>query len=258
MARADDFISASGITDPKFIKSAKGLFADLINFGFIQSVYPSQNISLDKIVALYPRSGGTSTSNNMNCINPAKFNLTQSGGYTHAFDGSTPDGTTGYCDTGINMLNELPNYNITIAYLAMTNIAPGSSENRFPFGVIQGTTQQSLNFYSTNNIQAFSTGSAQQSVGSVSNYKKMYGVIRLNDSLMSLYGDNAKLATDNTTLTIDRHADANLYLDALNNGGTAAYFNNNKCGAFAVANGMTDNEWKIFINLIASFKAGLI
>lgn len=258
MSRATDYIDATGISTDKFVTAAKALFADLINYGFLQPLYPSANISRDKLVALYPRSGGTETSNSINAVNPAKYNLVTHNSYTHDMSGSTPNGTNAYCDTGLNLLSRMANYKMTIGYLSLTNTAPGSGDNRFLFGVAQGSTQTSINNFATNRQQSYSTGSCQISLNPISVFNQFFAVIRNGDSQMSLYGNDTKLSSDNTTLTIERHADGNLYLDALNNAGTPAFFNDNKCGGLVVADGMSDYEWKNFRRIFMLFKASII
>ncbi len=242
----DDYISACGVSTDKFVKASTFLYTNLLQRGL-----------LSKGVGVYPRSGGTATSNGINLASPGVFDLVSHGTYTHAFDGSTPDGSTGYCDTGIIMLNELANYNCTMAYLSMTNNSP--STDRFLFGVLGNVAQQSINCYPTNKMQAFATGSETSvTVDPISSYQKMFGIIRAHDRLMSLYGDESKIASDNTALTIERHADFKMYLDALNNANTAQFFNNQKCGFAFFGDALNDYEWKTLVKIVYAYKAMLL
>lgn len=53
------------------------------------------------MLALYPFLGNSATCDSFNLINPATFQITWNGTVVHNSGGVTPDGTTGYGDTGL-------------------------------------------------------------------------------------------------------------------------------------------------------------
>ncbi|MEZ5425590.1 MAG: hypothetical protein R2747_04945 [Pyrinomonadaceae bacterium] len=56
-----------------------------------------------KMQAVYPFVGGSASAHAVNLANPGTFDLTFSGGWAHASTGATPNGSTGYADTGFNL-----------------------------------------------------------------------------------------------------------------------------------------------------------
>jgi hypothetical protein len=56
----------------------------------------------NSLTAFYPVLGGVQASHAINAKNPGTNNLSFSGGWTHNASGMTPNGTTGYADTGVN------------------------------------------------------------------------------------------------------------------------------------------------------------
>jgi len=63
-----------------------------------------------KMKALYPMIGGTAASHLVNLKTPGTYNLTFAGGWTHSASGATPNGSTGYADTGINLQTDFTLY----------------------------------------------------------------------------------------------------------------------------------------------------
>lgn len=87
---AEAFLIATGITDPTIVDAINTLVSDLQYFGL-----------WGKMKALYPFVGLTAETNSYNLINPAEFQLAWSGGWTYRGSGATPNGTTGYANTGL-------------------------------------------------------------------------------------------------------------------------------------------------------------
>jgi hypothetical protein len=90
---AQAFLTATGITDPTISNAINTLVVSL-----------KADTVWTKIMALYPFVGGTATTNKYNLKNPADTNaayrLSFAGTWTHAANGSTPNGVAGtYADT---------------------------------------------------------------------------------------------------------------------------------------------------------------
>jgi hypothetical protein len=87
---AEAFLTATGITDTTIVDAINTLVYDL-------QIYQLWS----KMKALYPFVGGTAETNSYNLINPAEFQLAWNGGWTYSGAGATPNGTTGYANTGL-------------------------------------------------------------------------------------------------------------------------------------------------------------
>jgi len=90
-ADAKAFFTAASITDQTTKDAVNILVIKLKNNGLW---------SLAE--AIYPIVGGNAAAHSVNLKNPGTFDLTFAGGWTHASTGMTPNGTTGYADTGYN------------------------------------------------------------------------------------------------------------------------------------------------------------
>lgn len=102
-ADAQAFITAAGITDATQQSAINTLVTDLKGY----SIW-------DKMKAIYPFVGGTSTTHKWNLKDPrdldSAFRLVFSGGGTHSANGYLPNGVNSYADTKFNMTT---NFNST-------------------------------------------------------------------------------------------------------------------------------------------------
>lgn len=73
-----------------------------------------------------PIVGGSASSHAGNLKNPGTFDLTFNGGWTHASTGMTPNGTTGYADTGYNCNTQHSDGLMSIGIYSRTNQASGT------------------------------------------------------------------------------------------------------------------------------------
>jgi hypothetical protein len=90
------FLITTNITDTTIVNAIEGLVTDLKSAGL-----------WDKIDALYPMVGGTSTTNSYNLKDVSQYQITFSGGVTHNVSGSKGDGINGVADTGLNARTDL-------------------------------------------------------------------------------------------------------------------------------------------------------
>jgi hypothetical protein len=118
-ADALSFINAAGISDDTQKLAINTLVTDLKGY----SIW-------DKMKAIYPFVGGTSSTHKWNLKNPADtdaaFRLVFSGGWTHSSTGALPNGTNGYADTFLNISTNLSLTNTHASYYSRTNISNSS------------------------------------------------------------------------------------------------------------------------------------
>jgi hypothetical protein len=119
---AQAFLTATGITDPTISNAINTLVVSL-----------KADTVWTKILALYPFVGGTATTNKYNLKNPADTNaayrLSFAGTWTHAANGSTPNGASGtYADTFLSpSVSPLTATNGFIYYYCPQSYAAGES-----------------------------------------------------------------------------------------------------------------------------------
>ena len=87
---AQSFLNTASITDLTQANAVNTLVTDL----------KSANL-WTKMIGLYPMVGGTASTHSYNLKNPAQFQITFNGGWTHSSTGALPNGSNGYADTGI-------------------------------------------------------------------------------------------------------------------------------------------------------------
>ena len=116
---ASAFFTAAGITDTTQKNAVNQLVLDLK----AASIWT-------KMDAIYPMVGGTSTTHRYNLKNTANFLITFSGTLTHNATGVTPDGSTGYGNTGLTPSTISGQYTLNSAhmsYFSGTNAAQNSA-----------------------------------------------------------------------------------------------------------------------------------
>jgi hypothetical protein len=92
---AEAFFTAAGITD----ETQKTALDDLV-------VALKADGLWTKMRVIYPFVGGSASSHAVNLKSPGTYNGTFEGGWTHAANGVTPNGTDGRMDTGFDFLSE--------------------------------------------------------------------------------------------------------------------------------------------------------
>jgi len=100
------------------------------------------SIGLSKFYYLYPFVGGDSTKHSFNLLDTAQYQISWFGGITHNSNGYTPNGTTGYGNTGFNPFTA----GVTKTDFGMTiySRTPSISGNRCHVGVSNGPSQNLL------------------------------------------------------------------------------------------------------------------
>ena len=104
------FLSAAGITGATITTAINTLTSELKDAGI-----------WDKSDFIYPMVGGSASSHSYNLKNPAQFQLTFNGGWTHNSSGAIPNGTNAYAQTGYNPSTEMTINDTHLAFYSQTN-----------------------------------------------------------------------------------------------------------------------------------------
>lgn len=209
----------------------------------------------DKMKAIYPMVGypGDSNAFELNLKDINTFRGTFSGGWIFSSTGATPDGSTGYMDTKLNLLS---NYNNVLSNHFSVYYRTGDSSNE-KIGAQNGSTfSQGMsahlnwfgNYYNDNmgrtalDSATYGTSNAMHlSSVTLPSTQKMYrnGILRINSS------------TDNST-----YPSLNFYFGA-NNNGTANSFSSRELAFASIGDGLTDTDASNFYTAVQKFQTTL-
>ena len=242
------WISATGETDTTIISALNTLETDLTTYGLTA-----------KIKALYPMVGGTAAKHKFNFMDArdldAAYRLTFSGGWTHSSTGALPNGTNAYADTffipstaGVGLNSSHFSY-----YSRTANTASTAVMGVYASIVIGNIGTKQALFPSYLGNLYFGVNADEDSLTAVAT-NKFYLASRVNSTQQSIY-------VNSTANTYTRNSaalpDIKMYLGALNNFGSAFYFNARECAFSSIGDGLTPTEAANFYTAVQNFNTTL-
>ena len=233
------WIAATGETDLTILGALNTLETDLTTYGLTS-----------KIKALYPMVGGTAGKHSYNFMNTAAYQLTFSGGWTHASTGALPNGTNAYANTGF-----VPNGNITVqnnhlSYYSRTNVNGAFDIGAQSTGAVELlliTRYVNGNAYYGSNDGSYGCNVANSTAGFVN------GSIN-GSATQTLYKNGVNIKTSNTAGS--SVPSSNLFLAAHNNGGATNY-GNKECALASIGNGLSSTQAANFYTAVQTFQTTL-
>jgi hypothetical protein len=219
-----------------------------------------------KLQALYPFIGSTAASQKFNLKDSrdadAAYRLSfLGGGWTHSANGATPNGTTSYADTFLNAnsvltlsSNHLSYYsrtasNISVVYDCGSSANAGSAINMFSLFMRR----------TLDNTSAFDSGNSTPSRVSTNTIPVSSGFFigsKTSNSDRRLFYNGVLRAT-NTASDTNTLSTRTVYIGAINNNGTAAFFGNRQCAFFSIGDGLTSAEAFAYYQIVQSFQTTL-
>lgn len=243
-ADAQNFIAAIGSLNQLQQYAIKKLVFDL-----------KANALWNKMKALYPFIGGSASTHKFNLKNPlntdAAFRLVFSGGWTHSSTGATPNGTNAYADTFLTASTHLSKSSAHFAKYNRNNDLVGTQKCD---GSYSGSGA-SITYFQHNYVSA---NAVIGEVGLVVSYtptntKGLYIASRTELNNFSLFRNNISLG--NNTSTISNISSVKNYIGArLTQPGTADSFNSYECAFASLGDGLTDNQIKIYYNIVQNYQ----
>jgi len=245
---AQEFIDATGITDTVQQNAIISLVSDLKTYGI-----------WNKMVAIYPIIGGTSTTHKFNLKNAvdsdSAFRLSYYGGLTHSSNGIVGDGT-GYIDTNLNALTSLINGNVSFSFYSRTNTNAGAYSCEM---TLNASSYSSVNWFSfrTNNKTSgnayFSIGddNIAATVSSTTGNGFFIGNETANNK-RDLIRNGTIIATNTTT---DNNALPNYNVSLF--GSSFLNKSTNQCSFASIGVGLTSTEVTNFNNIIQAYQTTL-
>ena len=258
---ADAFLLATGITNTTTVNAICTLVTDLKSAGL-----------WNKMTAIYPFVGTTSTTQKYNLKNPvdsdAAYRLTFSGGVTHSATGALPNGVNGYANTFVNsdVTNfPIPTY-ISMSYYSRTggsHVTGGNVIGSFGNPSVEATSARMLIRY---------VGNPNSSLGAV-NYNDgvfpnaltttdtdgtgMYITTRTSTS-NKLFIKGVLRATSASGTTSFDPPPYNMFLFAYNNRDAGALnFSNKECAFAHIGIGLSDAEAVSLTTIVNTFQTTL-
>ncbi len=237
------WITATGETDVTILSALNTLESDLNTYGLTS-----------KIKALYPFVGGTAAKHKYNFMDArdldAAFRLVFNGGWTHSSTGALPNGTNAYADTKLNENSELNLNDAHISIYSRTNLNALSSD----IGAIDSSNKETNlfpryagNFYAR--IQALNnnTVSSSSSLG-------FFCADRIQSSEVISYVNGTLTYISNTSIG---KVNLNLYLGALNNQGTAAFYSSRELAFSSIGYGLSSTNLSDLYTAVQAFQTTL-
>lgn len=238
--QASQFISVANITDSTQQIAINYLVKELVD-----------NNLMSKFNFIYPMVGGDATRHSYNLINPNLYQLTFSGGWVHSSNGSTPNGTNAFANSGFKP-NSIIGDDIHYSYYSRTDSNP---LNEVVIGSGDSTT---LNYFTIRDhinrlrIVSFSSES-NQAISPNTNGLGFYIANIQSVSLRQII-KNGAIINSNTVNQNTLKSSTNLYIGAYNSNGTTVSFSNKQCAFVSIGNGMTNSEITIFNNIVQQFQ----
>lgn len=251
------FLTATSIADATIISALNQLEIDLTAAGLIDYSNPSTN----KFNALYPMVGGTASTHKYNFLDAqdtdGAFRLTFNGGLTHSSTGILPNGTNGYADTHLSPSGDFTVNDTHLSFYSRTNdTGNGGSE----FSVYDGSGYLwglSILYSGIGTISDMYYGSgANRLVVSNSDSRGFYTGSRTSSTAHATYKNGSSVGSESNTNVISLQS-ANLYLFAINLGGTAILPSTKECAFASAGVGLDSTENTDFYNAVQDFQTTL-
>ncbi len=230
---AQAFITAASITDPTQQGAVNQLVLDLKS----ASIWT-------KMKAVYPFVGGSASSTKFNLKDPqdtdAAYRITWSGGITYT-NGVLSNGTNGFGNTHFTPSLNSTNNSTPIGYKSTTNLF-GSY---FEIGAFSTGRYAVFNFDNTQYVDmyGFNNGLGRVQI-SQTNTTGVFIGSRTASNVLKLYRNGSQIgstATGSPEFAVSDVA-IKLYVGALNNAGSAAFFAPRNLTFAFVGDGLTDSD----------------
>jgi hypothetical protein len=237
------WIAATGETDLTILGALNTLETDLTTYGLTS-----------KMKALYPFVGGTAGKHSYNFMNTAQYQLTFNGGWTHSSNGSLPNGTNAYANTGLVPSSALSLNNTHVSFYSRT----GDSGLSVDIGSCDaGPTNDLYILPRFNGVYFYSrlNSSDQVNYSSIVNSLGLFLISRIASNQYSVFQKNTKLVTGASNSTGLNSKP--IYLSAFNDNGTAGYQSNRQLALSTIGEGLTDTEAANFYTAVQAFQTTL-
>ena len=247
-AEALAFIAAAGITDATQKQAICTLVSDLQSYGI-----------WNKMKAIYPMVGGTSTTCKYNLKDPrdldAAFRLVFFGGWTFSNTGALPNGVNAYADTKLNNLSNFTQNSTHFSYYSRINsngievevgarVTPGTVHAG---GLLEIRTL-GLTYVGVNQALGYASFSDSDS-------RAFYMANRTASNVLNGWRNSIKSVTSTTVSSTP--VNLNSFIAALNENGLPLYYTTKECAFASIGDGLTDTEAANFYTAVQAYQTTL-
>ena len=219
-----------------------------------------------KFNAIYPMVGGNSTKHSYNFINPATFQLSFLGGWTHSPTGALPSGTNGNANTGINASTVLTVNNNHLSFYSRSNTAVGVSPNsKVSMGAYNAATNtRQFAFF----LKANGTGNSyyqntsgtltQIAVGANTDSRGWFIGNKASNAIggLTVSRNATSLGANTIAPTVTAYPSSNIFLSGNAFGGTVQW-DDKECAMATIGTSLTSGEISTLYTLIQAFQTSL-
>ena len=202
--------------------------------------------------AVYPMVGASAAACAQN-FKSSSFTGTFSSGWTFASTGVTPNGTSAYMDSGLNLSSNLTSSSGNFSFYSRTN----AILNGWLMGAETGSgdrtqwiirTDGAGGYYGRYGSNAIATTNGTTSLGlSILN--------RASSANLKLYQNGSLINT--STYSAGSLPNLNIYIGGNNNAGTFGAPNNAQCAFASIGDGLTDTQASNFYTAVQAFQTTL-
>ena len=240
---AQRFIDAASITDG----TQQTAIEDLVIALKAASIW-------SKMYYIYPWVGGTASQHSYNLVDPTLYQLTFNGGWTHASTGATPNGSTGYAETGF--ATNLVASKDSVAHGVYCRTSTTTGVLMVDQGAASGGTANGLF------MSVYRSGDMQGDCYSAANYREattgsqgLHVLSRENSTSRAGYRNAVALTPDSDVSTSQ---DSNtITIGAMNKGGTKTWYSDRETAFNFVSDGLSASEVTALNTAVLTFQTAL-
>lgn len=204
--------------------------------------------------AVYPMVGASAAACAQNLIS-SSFTGTFSSGWTFASTGVTPNGTSAYMNTGLNLLSNYGtsfNNHFSIYYRTdSTNYSKYGA-----IGIVYSDGMSAHIDYVNNNTYNDNMGRNQLSNSSYGTSNAFHLSSLTSTSSQKLFRNNV-LKINGSANNTSVYPNQNFYFGGLNENGTAGYFDDRQIAFGSIGDGLTDTQASNFYTAVQTFNQTL-
>lgn len=248
---AQNFLVAAGITDNTQAQAVQNLTAGLKYYSL-----------WDKLQAIYPFAGSTSTTQKFNLKSPfntdAAFRLVFNGGWTHSSTGALPNGTNAFADTKFIASTSS---NLNDAHFSIYSRTAGAGAFQNEFGVANANEQRMvlITRWTTNDLFADLFSANQRvTVSPAPTTTGLFTLSRNTSTEMITYRNGSQIGINTSADGTAALPTIVAYLSAFNNAGVAANFSSKELAFATIGSKLaTSTENSNFYTVVQAYQTAL-
>ena len=209
------------------------------------------------LIAYYPMAGGTSTKHSYNFMNTSLYQLTFTGGWTHASTGALPNGTNAYASGGLNASSVFTQNDNHVGFYSRTNATAASKSSIGCY--VSGTNSYALRLKLVGNTAAAlnATTNANEFAGPANtNSSGFYLMNKTSSAIGGLVLDKngTQIGANTVAVSTNTYPNTNVLISALT---TALQFDDKECAGVTMGLGLNATKRGQLYTMIQALNTSL-